>query len=210
MVYNRVLPIPRGREFVSLSMLLSVLSSCCFSCVLHQGYNVVFFGDWWQLPPIPDSAALFKPPPEKCTARAKLALNIFWGAGSGSINFLAELTEQKRVEDDWYNSLLMSCRDGKLDDESYQFLMGLPTRHCGSWRSDTQPPHAACGSRSCAALPLVWAHMSKQGAQWSDMVSMECDACRLERDRRCRVVSTSDPRVKQDPIHSCGVHSQEQ
>ena len=28
---------------------------------IFGGYNLLLFGDWWQLPPIPDSAALFRP-----------------------------------------------------------------------------------------------------------------------------------------------------
>ena len=31
------------------------------SRVVMGGYNLLFFGDWWQLPPIPDSYALFLP-----------------------------------------------------------------------------------------------------------------------------------------------------
>ena len=30
--------------------------------IIFGGYNILMFGDWWQLPPIPGSRALFLPP----------------------------------------------------------------------------------------------------------------------------------------------------
>ena len=94
---------------------------------------MLLFGDWWQLPPIPESAALFKPPLEKKSERARKVLNMFWKSDADSVNYLQELTEQKRIDDPWYNDLLFECRDGGLQQESYCFLMGLPTQHPGSW-----------------------------------------------------------------------------
>ena len=101
------------------------------------GYNVLFFGDWWQLPPIPDTAALFRPPEKqrekKQSEGAGQMVHLFWGDGADTINFLAELTVQKRVEDPWFNEVLLRCRHGALDPEHYCFLFGLPTLHAGSW-----------------------------------------------------------------------------
>ncbi len=38
------------------------------------GYNLLTFGDWWQLPPIPDSAGLFNPPGDRTKSGARAAL----------------------------------------------------------------------------------------------------------------------------------------
>ena len=99
------------------------------------GYNLLTFGDLFQIPPIPASSALFIPPRDGKTEVERSALTLFWGVSDlNSINFFRELREQKRVLDDpWYSSLLNECRDGRLSEEYYNFLLGLPTEHAGSW-----------------------------------------------------------------------------
>ena len=94
------------------------------SRVVMGGYDLLFFGDWWQLPPIPDSYALFLPPSTTKTKLQETALDIFWGDGPDSLNFLAELTIQKRIADPWYASLPTECRNGDLSHENYYFLCG--------------------------------------------------------------------------------------
>ena len=85
---------------------------------------------------------------------------MFWKPGPDSINCLFELTEQKRIEDPWYNEVLMQCRNGELDDECYCFLLGLPTRHVGTWRvppgSDQDSGFAGCGKDECKQLHHTW------------------------------------------------------
>jgi len=45
--------------------------------------------------------------------------------------------------------------------------------------------------------------MFREGAQWMDMVAMECQCCRAERLARHRVVfSDQDPRFRQQPFDS--------
>jgi hypothetical protein len=84
---------------------------------------------------------------------------MFWKKDADSINYLQELTEQKRVEDPWFNDVLFECRDGNMSYESYCFLLGLPTCHPGSWRQG----NVSCGSLKCADLPLMWQDMKQQG-----------------------------------------------
>ena len=92
------------------------------------GYNVLTFGDLFQIPPIPASAALFIPPKATKSEQEDTALNLFWSENSSeSLTDFWELEVQKRVVDDpWYSSVLTECRYGRLSDESYNFLLGLP------------------------------------------------------------------------------------
>ena len=114
------------------------------------GYNLLFFGDSRQLPPIPFSAALFIPSPLKKQEVAQAMINMFWGDGLDAINFFKELSIQERVADAWYNIFLQQCRQGNLTEEMYNYLMGLPTEHSGSWLpSDADPIRTACGNAEC-------------------------------------------------------------
>ena len=108
------------------------------------------FGDMNQMPPIPSSSALFIPPSGKRTITASEILDIFWSDNADSLNFFKELTTQKRTQDTWYERLLNECRVGDLSDEMYNFFMGLPTRHCGSWL-----PASNIGFASPAVTPSI-------------------------------------------------------
>ena len=70
------------------------------------GYNLLAFGDFYQIPPIPSSASLAIPPIHQKTEAAKHALDLLWGDGEDSLNFFKELTIQKRIEDSWYAELM--------------------------------------------------------------------------------------------------------
>ena len=182
------------------------------------GYNLIMFGDMLQLPPIPNTAALFLPPGRaKKSELANSMLHLFWGDDEDSINYFQELRQQMRVEDDWYDRFLRQCRYGALEDELYYFLMGLPTEHCGSWLStmlpDTEtspgaacsqlpanPGYASCGNRACSELPSRWHELFRAGAAWEAMVALECDACKAERRRRNRLIKDKDTRVRRQPF----------
>ena len=100
------------------------------------GYNLFAFGDFYQIPPISSSASLAIPPIHKKTEAAKQALDLMWADGEDSLNFFIELTIQKRIDDPWYASVMEECRYGQISEESYNFLVGLPTEHTGSWPAD--------------------------------------------------------------------------
>ena len=59
------------------------------------GYNLLAFGDFYQIPPIPSSASLAIPPLQKKTEAAKQALDLMWADGEDSLIFFIELTVQK-------------------------------------------------------------------------------------------------------------------
>ena len=113
---------------------------------------------------------------------------------------MLELAIQNRIADAWYNGVVAECRDGRLSMESYYFLMGLPTEHAGSWRSDEFGNHLLqCGSEACAQLPQKWLQMAKEGrSTWQDMQAMECVSCKEERERRNRLIAPDDPRLVGD------------
>ena len=60
-------------------------------------------------------------------------LDMFWGSNLDSVNFFTELTQQMRIVDEWYSAFLQQCRKGAFTEEMYDYLMDLPTEHCGSW-----------------------------------------------------------------------------
>jgi hypothetical protein len=94
---------------------------------MFGGYNVVSFGDFFQIPPIPSTSSFTIPQIEQQTEHAQNALDMFWGDGEDSLNYFVKLTVQKRAQDPWHAALLEECRYGALSDESYIFLVGLPT-----------------------------------------------------------------------------------
>jgi hypothetical protein len=173
------------------------------SSQIFGGYNLMMFGDMLQLPPIPSSAALFLPPdPTSKTQAALDVLEMFWGEGENTVNYFIELNMQMRVEDDWFNDFLMQCRAGDLEDEMYNFFMGFPTEHCGTWMpgGTAAKQHNKCGQSACALLHVKWKAMAMRNHSWEEMQALECMACKGERQRRNRLMQQSDPRVRQQPF----------
>ena len=124
---------------------------------------------------------------------------MFWNSDADALNYLVELTIQKRVEDPWYSAILEECRYGNLSDGSYNFLIGLPTEHAGSWNTDGT---LTCESDICAAIPATWRGLAAADVQWSTMQKMECTICKEGRYRRKRLLGGEDARVRQEPFLS--------
>jgi hypothetical protein len=169
------------------------------------GYNLMSFGDLFQLPPIPASAAIFIPPQVRKTEQAKDALNIFWGEDADSLNYFMELDEQMRLEntETWYGRFLDECREGVLISTNYCFLMGLPTKCAGS----TLLPDGKtlCGNPDCLRSTEMNIARVETGYTWADVLALEaerCEICVRERTRRNRLIGVSDERMQVEPFLS--------
>jgi len=127
------------------------------------GYNLLAFGDFYQIPPIPESASLAIPPIHKKAEVAKQALDLMWADDEDSLNFLTELTVQKRIDDPWYAGVMEECRFGQLFEESYNFLVGFPTEHTGSWRADGRWNAATQSAQPCRQSGSAWQRKSRTG-----------------------------------------------
>ena len=155
-----------------------------------------------QLPPIPGSAALFIPPGaynadpsttgKQKSEAARSMLHMIWGEDADALNYFAELKEQMRIENDqWYSALLQQCRRGDLSEEMYNFLIGVPTQHCGSWlpaAADERSTSAnigrsSCREAACLALTQEWKSMVARGELWDAMAAKECEVCQKESER---------------------------
>ena len=163
------------------------------------GYNVLTFGDLYQIPPIPASGALFIPSKQGKTQHERNALNLFWHDNPAqAFNVFWELQVQKRAPDDlWYVSVLNECRRGLLSDESYNFLLGLPTLHAGSWPYFKE---AGCKNLRCQSIHEELIEKIRVGRSWVDCVAMECEKCKEERERRNRLIAPGDERVTREPF----------
>ena len=137
----------------------------------------MFVGDFWQLDPpkggfladIPTEYILkgrkYDPKPDIAHGQA-----IFWGAGTGSVQGITELTECVRTEDTWLLQVQEEMRAGALTENSWNFLHGNYTTVPGSWVNGK----CSCGNAKCE---ITWMNEKK-----------ECKICQLERKNKTRVI----------------------
>ena len=134
----------------------------------YGGINIVYIGDFMQLPPVRATSLdtipprLFPTPFSMPNDEIEHALELLW---SGVTEFV-ELTIQERCKDYWYMAVQQECRVGNLSERNHKFLHGLPTGVPGCWMDNVQ------GS-TCSAKCAVQ--------------EQECGECIAERERRCRV-----------------------
>jgi hypothetical protein len=155
------------------------------------GINIIFAGDLWQLPPV-RAAALFSNPYRRgFSIEEQKIFKMFWQRQEDSIQRTFELTESKRTTDAWLKAVLKADRAGAETYEMYCFTHGLPTKNPGSWLPDTDKP--SCGEPRCERLRDEWKEaLFVSRSPWVDRVNYECETCKIERKRRCCIVSLSD------------------
>ena len=131
------------------------------------GCNLLFFVDWWQLPPVKSTDLKSTPYPEKAASpMVQKSMNFFWNKGIDSFTGMSELTHSYRqAMDPWFAEFLRQCRHGQLSWTMYCFFHGLPTMTPGSWMPDKKGPGVLlCKNEKCQKL---W------DSQWSTCEIME-------------------------------------
>jgi hypothetical protein len=99
------------------------------------GVNVIFTGDFHQLPPpagiyLADVPRAFKDPygekgPENALGDA--GKQLFWG---GAVQGVTELLQRERCKDEWWNQVVDELRAGQLSDDNWRYLHGRPVEGC--------------------------------------------------------------------------------
>ena len=129
------------------------------------GCNLLFFVDWWQLPPVLSTDLKSTPFPEKpASAMVQKAMSMFWNRGPDSLNGMTELTHSYRQAlDPWFSECLRQCLHGDLSWTMYCFLHGLPTLVPGSWMPQSQSSGMLlCKNPACEILwKATWLEFAK-------------------------------------------------
>ena len=77
------------------------------------GMNIVFCGDWWQLPPVKASAMFSNPFVQGYTHAEQRIQGMFWRREADSVTHVFELTEEHRFKNDaWLKEVLQEHRHG--------------------------------------------------------------------------------------------------
>lgn len=142
------------------------------------GLNVLYVGDFLQLPPtkatplctLPNSllnlAGIMNP-------RVQRGLDLFWNDTQRIITF----EKQMRCDDEWWLEVLEECRHGRMTQDTWAYLHGTHTSTSGMWLNGTCKDGTVPGPQ-CAAGCL-----QQEG---------ECAECEKERKRRCRVYKAGE------------------
>ena len=181
------------------------------------GINVCFLGDFWQLNPTGQIALMSDVTSGKVreNAAAQYIMNMFWD--SGFTDSLQEWSAQARVlhlstnirsgADVWFSEFLDACREGKLDEDDYNFLHGFPTtKRIQYWYHRRNEPtwvHEEWCKRQGNSVAFYWRPGDTQpGVQENPLLEadllvkdknfLECADCFRERKRRARVLQVCD------------------
>jgi len=80
------------------------------------GCNLLFFVDWWQLPPVKSTDLKSTPfPALAASPMVQKAMTMFWSRSVDSLTGMSELTHSYRQAlDPWFSEFLRQCRHGNL------------------------------------------------------------------------------------------------
>jgi len=80
------------------------------------GFNLLFFVDWWQLPPVKSTDLKSTPYPEKAASpMVQKSMTFFWNRSIHSFTGMTEMTHSYRqAMDPWFSEFLRQCRHGQL------------------------------------------------------------------------------------------------
>ena len=128
---------------------------------MFGGINIIFAGDFWQLPPVLALAIFSNPFLKGHSAEEQKIFYMFWKQNDpDSIQRTFLLTESMRTKDQWLQTVLKSDRYGEESWEIYCFTHGFPTRNPGTWLPDSDTPW--CGNPVCATLSTQWDNMFRE------------------------------------------------
>ena len=132
---------------------------------LLAGMNLLFFVDWWQLPPVLATSLSQNPFAKTHSSSVQQMLNIFWSKDTPHMNLnktFEMLVPNRSGDDPFFQAFLTECRHGNQQWEMYWFVHGMPTNTTGSWLPTTKAPE--CGSERCTQLcEGVWPQQLREG-----------------------------------------------
>ena len=167
------------------------------------GLNVLFCGDFWQLPP-PDGGFLGNIPTEFIQRGRKFSpapsvshgQSLFWSSKDNGLQGVTELIQCERCADPWLRQVQNEMRRGHLSEDSYNFLHGKDTIVAGSWVNGK----VTCGKRACEKLCKSAASGSTNTEHIAKRIrARECTECQAERASKHLVASGfNDPRFNDE------------
>ena len=100
---------------------------------IFGGLNIIFCGDFWQLPLVRAVSFFSNPYKRNCyTAAEQKVLSMFWKKDVDAITHTFVLKRPMRTKaDTWMQTVMQAQRDGAETWEMYCFIHGLPTAHTG-------------------------------------------------------------------------------
>lgn len=140
------------------------------------GINVIFVGDFMQLPPAQQTAldtvpnSIMPIDVNSNQMKSKHGLSLIWE----DVTHLVELKIQQRATDAWWMEVVNEIRAGNLTAVNHAFLHGHETEEAGCWSNVHRKCMEPCTQNCQTRLN-------------------ECRECVEERKRRCRVYNSGEP-----------------